>query len=74
MGLWTWSLQRYIQFDGYTVYMAVAKSAYGIRLTDCMENIQRKFFEAKNHQPQAAEYASREKATGIHRSGNTDRI
>ncbi len=46
-----------IQCDGYAVYKTIAKSTHGIRLMGCMAHIRRKFFEAKYHHPQAAEYA-----------------
>ena len=51
------SFKGTIQCDGYAVYKTVAKSSNGIRLMGCMAHIRRKFFEAKNNHPQAAEYA-----------------
>jgi transposase len=51
------SFKGTIKCDGYTVYKTVAKSSCGIRLMSCMAHIRRKFFEAKNQHPQAAEYA-----------------
>ena len=51
------SFKGTVQCDGYTVYKTVAKSSCGIRLMGCMAHYRRKFFEAKNHDPQAAEYA-----------------
>jgi hypothetical protein len=54
------SFKGTVQCDGYAMYKTVAKSSCGIRLMGCMAHIRRKFFEAKDHHPQAAEYALRE--------------
>jgi transposase len=51
------SFEGTIQCDGYAVYKSIAQSSQGIRLMSCMAHIRRKFFDAMEHHPKAAEYA-----------------
>ncbi len=47
-----------LQCDGYKVYASIArKSAGQIRLVSCLAHIRRKFYEAREHHPELAEYA-----------------
>ena len=49
-----------LQCDGYGVYKSIAQKREDISLISCLAHIRRKFFEAKEHHPNLANYALKE--------------